>query len=92
MDSKKKTEAIRKEVLNWIWWEEDHDDSEPLLWAVAEKIVDLTAERDEWRKVAESLHANLSTYVCRCNLSKCKCGYDYAMEEYEELKAGENNG
>ena len=66
--------------------------AEMFITEAADEIERLRKESNEWREVAENLHANLSTYVCHCNMSKCKCGYDYAMEEYEQMKAGENNG
>ena len=82
MTSKKKTEQIRKEVLNWIWWEEDHDDSEPLLWAVAEKIVDLAAERDKWRKIADDFAAeHRKKYGLDGAWDKVNVAYDSAVRD-----------
>lgn len=82
MTSKKKTEAIRKEVLNWIWWEEDHDESEPLLWAVAEKIVDLTAERDKWRKIADDFATeHRKKYGLEGAWDKVNVAYDKAVRD-----------
>ena len=40
-------------------------------------------EETDWQKIADSLANHLKSYVCHCNLSKCKCGYDYVMDEYE---------
>lgn len=37
-------------------------------------------------ELADNLARHLQGYVCHCNMSKCKCGYDDVMDEYNEVR------
>lgn len=46
-----------------------------------EKAVD---EIEQIRAIASDLYYHLEQYICMCQLSKCKCGYDDVMDAYRE--------
>lgn len=45
----------------------------------------LLDENKQLIKLTDVLEQQLVTYGCICNLSKCRCGYDDAMDAYEEF-------
>jgi hypothetical protein len=62
--------------------------AEMFITEAADEIERLRKERDEWHELAENLYTHLSTYVCHCNMAKCKCGYDDVLGLYDETKQG----
>ena len=38
------------------------------------------------RGLSDSLAHHLEGYVCHCQMSKCKCGYDDVMDLYREIR------
>ena len=43
-------------------------------------------EIERLRQLADNLAHHLQGYVCHCNMSKCKCGYDDVMDLYREIR------
>ena len=43
-------------------------------------------EIESLRQLADNLVHHLQGYVCHCNMSKCKCGYDDIMDEYKSVR------
>lgn len=41
------------------------------------------------QQVADDLANHLRGYVCHCQMSKCKCGYDDVMDAYEAVRGEE---
>lgn len=54
----------------------------------AELVGEAAAEIQRLRTLADNLAYHLQGYVCHCNMSKCKCGYDDVMDEYREVRGG----
>jgi hypothetical protein len=47
---------------------------------------DALYEIERLQRLADDLAHHLRGYVCHCNMSKCKCGYDDVMDEYEAVR------
>lgn len=54
--------------------------------APAHLIAEAADEIERLRELADNLAHHLQGYVCHCNMSKCKCGYDDVMDEYQEVR------
>ena len=50
-------------------------------------LTEAADEIERLRELADSLAQHLQGYVCHCNMSKCKCGYDDIMDEYHEYRS-----
>mgnify|MGYP000031091800 CR=1 FL=1 len=73
--TKRRKELIRKEIVdNWIWWEEDHDESEPLMWAMAEEIV-------KWRVIAQQLAIGAEDYLMEGYTAQLRQGWNMFLKE-----------
>lgn len=48
--------------------------------------LDAADEIERLRELADNLYKTLLYYPCQCGLSKCKCGYDDMMDEYNEVR------
>lgn len=49
-------------------------------------MCDAADEIQRLRALADDLAHHLRGYVCHCNMSKCKCGYDDVMDAYEGIR------
>ena len=43
-------------------------------------------EIERLQQVADDLASHLQGYICHCQMSKCKCGYDDVMHAYEAVR------
>ena len=53
-----------------------------------ETLYEAADEIERLRQLSDSLAHHLEGYVCHCQMSKCKCGYDDLMDEYREVRGG----
>ena len=51
-----------------------------------ETLYEAADEIESLRQLADNLVHHLQGYVCHCNMSKCKCGYDDIMDEYKAVR------
>lgn len=49
-------------------------------------VIDAANEIERLRQLSDSLAHHLEGYVCHCQMSKCKCGYDDVMDLYREIR------
>ena len=50
--------------------------------------LDAADEIERLRQLADDLASHLRGYICHCQMSKCKCGYDDVMDAYEAVRGG----
>ena len=49
-------------------------------------VIDAADEIERLRQLADDLASHLRGYICQCQMSKCKCGYDDVMDAYEAVR------
>lgn len=47
---------------------------------------DAADEIERLRELVDDMAQHLRSYLCHCNMVKCKCGYDSVMEHYKEVR------
>lgn len=51
-----------------------------------ETLYEAADEIERLRGLSDSLAHHLESYICHCQMSKCKCGYDNVMDLYREIR------
>ena len=51
-----------------------------------ETLYEAADEIERLRAIADDLASHLRGYICKCQMSKCKCGYDDVMDAYEAVR------